>query len=80
MAYLVMFCWGWLLGVEGDRAILTSGWGDEGLDVYRLSATTPPTFDRFVRARGGSVASLARQGDQLFVSTGYWGVQVVDLK
>ena len=23
--------WGWLLGVEGDRALVTSGWGSDGI-------------------------------------------------
>jgi hypothetical protein len=71
--------WGWLLGVEGDRAVLSSGWGSQGIDIYRLSPTAAPTFDQFVRTRGWSVASLARQGNQLFLSSGYWGVQVVGL-
>lgn len=71
--------WGWLLGVEGDRAIITSGWGSAGIDIYTLNANTPPTFDQFVRTRGWGASSLARQGDQLFLSSGYWGVQVVDL-
>ncbi len=72
--------WGWLLGVEGDRAILSSGWGDQGIDVYHLSPHAAPKFDKFVRTRGWSVASLSRQDDKLFVSSGYWGMQVVDLK
>jgi hypothetical protein len=72
--------WGWLLGVEGDRAVVTSGWGGDGVDVYRLPTNAPPVFDQFVRARGWSIGPLARQGDQLFLSTGYWGVQTIALK
>ena len=34
--------WGWLLDVQGDRAMVTSGWGEDGLDIYRLSATRGP--------------------------------------
>ena len=70
---------GWLLGVEGDRAIITSGWGNAGIDVYQLNTDAAPTFDQFVRTRGWWTSSLARQGNQLFLSSGYWGVQVVDL-
>jgi hypothetical protein len=71
--------WGWLLGVEGDRAIITSGWGDAGIDIYKLNPSAAPTFDQFVRTRGWGTSSLARQGNQLFLSSGYWGVQVVGL-
>jgi hypothetical protein len=72
--------WGWLLDVEGDRAMVTSGWGEDGLDVYRLSAAATPAYDQFVRTRGWSVNSLARQGNQIFLSSGYWGVQAVTLQ
>jgi hypothetical protein len=71
--------WGWLLGVEGDRAFVTSGWGDAGLDVFRLSPGAAPTFDRFVRTRGWWTSSLARQNNRLFLASGYWGTQMVDL-
>jgi hypothetical protein len=71
--------WGWLLGVEGDRAFVTSGWGGAGIDVFRLSPGAAPTFDRFVRTRGWWPSSLARQNSQLFLASGYWGTQVVDL-
>jgi hypothetical protein len=72
--------WGWLLGVEGDRAIITSGWGNEGVDIYKLNAAAPPAFDQFVRTRGWWANSLSRQNDQLFLSSGYWGVQTINLK
>ena len=72
--------WGWLLDVQGDRAMVTSGWGGDGLDIYRLSANAPPVYDQFVRTRGWSINSLARQGTQLFLSSGYWGVQAVNLQ
>jgi hypothetical protein len=71
--------WGWLLGVEGDRAFVTSGWGNVGIDVFKLSPGAPPTFDRFVRTRGWWTSSLARQDNQLFLASGYWGTQVVGL-
>ncbi len=72
--------WGWLLGVEGDRAILTSGWGNEGIDIYKLTPNATPTFDQFVRTNGWWTESLARQDNQLFLSSGYWGVQTVNLQ
>jgi hypothetical protein len=72
--------WGWLLDVQGDRAMVTSGWGGDGLDIYRLSATGAPVYDQFVRTRGWGINSLARQNNQLFLSSGYWGVQTVTLQ
>ena len=71
--------WGWLLGVEGDRALVTSGWGSDGIDIYRLGEGAP-VFDQFVRTVGWGASSLARQDDQLFLASGHWGVQTVNLK
>ncbi len=71
--------WGWLLGVEGDRAILTSGWGS-GLDIYKLGANQAPAFDQYTRTRGWWSNSLSRQDNTLFIASGYWGVQSVGLK
>lgn len=71
--------WGWLLGVEGDRAIITSGWGNQGIDIYKLTPNAPPVFDQFVRTRGWWTESLQRQNDKLFLASGYWGVQTVQL-
>jgi hypothetical protein len=72
--------WGWLLDVQGDRAMVTSGWGSDGLDVYKLSAGAAPVYDQFIRTRGWSVNSLTRQDNQLFLSSGYWGVEAVTLQ
>jgi hypothetical protein len=72
--------WGWLLDVQGDRALMTSGWGASGLDIYKLSAAQAPQFSQFVRTRGWWLNSAARQDDALFLSSGYWGVQRVDLQ
>ncbi|WP_394851280.1 beta-propeller domain-containing protein [Pendulispora rubella] len=69
--------WGWLLGVEGDRAIVTSGWGS-GIDIYRLQPNAAPTYDRFVRAQGWP-GSISRQNDTLFLASGYWGIQSIQL-
>ncbi len=72
--------WGWLLGVEGDRAIVTSGWGQVGFDIYKLSDTAPPVFDQFALTLGWGASSIARQNNALYVSSGYWGVQQINLK
>jgi hypothetical protein len=73
--------WGWLLAVEGDRALVTSGWwGQQALDVYRLQDNRAPTFDQTIRTRGWWVNGVTRQDDSLFLSSGYWGVQKVDLQ
>lgn len=71
--------WGWLLGVQGDRAIITSGWGYGGVDIYKLASGTAPVFDQYVRTRGWWTNSLTRQDDQLFLASGYWGVQTINL-
>jgi len=71
--------WGWLLGVQGDRAFVTSGWGDVGIDVFRLKPGQAPIFEQFIRARGWWTNSLARQNNQLFLASGYWGIQVITL-
>src|SRR5262249_36863611 len=71
--------WGWLVGVEGDRAIITSGWGQVGLDIYKLVPGAAPTYDQFARTRGWWASSMARQGNDLFLSSGYWGVQKIHL-
>jgi hypothetical protein len=72
--------WGWLLGVQGDRAVVTSGWGPVGVDIYRLSDTAPPAFEQSVRVLGWGGDSLSRQGNTLYLASGYWGVQPIVLK
>jgi hypothetical protein len=72
--------WGWLLGVEGDRAFVTSGWGNQGVDVFKLQDGQAPLYDQFVRTRGWWTSSLARQGNKVLLASGYWGTQVVDLE
>jgi hypothetical protein len=73
--------WGWLLGVEGDRMLVTSGWGDgNGLDIYRLSPNAAPAYAQFVRTQGWSINAVARKDNQVFLSSGYWGVQSVQLQ
>jgi hypothetical protein len=72
--------WGWLLAVEGDRAIITSGWGDVGVDIYKLTPNAAPTFDQFALTLGWFPSAIQRQGNQLFISSGYWGVQTITLQ
>jgi hypothetical protein len=76
--------WGWLVDVQGDRMLVTSGWGSfyspPGLDIYRLTTNSAPTYDQFVRTLGWSISSSARQDNQLFLSSGEWGVQSVELQ
>jgi hypothetical protein len=64
--------------------MVTSGWGSyyspPGLDIYRLSPNAAPVYDQFVRTLGWSISSSARQGNQLFLSSGDWGVQTVQLQ
>lgn len=73
--------WGWLLSVVGDRALVTSGWwGEQAVDVYRLPAGKAPQFEQTIRARGWSLNSVSRQDQTLFLSSGYWGVQKIQLQ
>jgi hypothetical protein len=72
--------WGWLLAVVGDRMLVTSGWGEQALDVYHLADGKAPQFEQTIRTRGWSVNGVSRQDNTLFLSSGYWGVQKVSLQ
>ncbi|MEO7733076.1 MAG: beta-propeller domain-containing protein [Kofleriaceae bacterium] len=73
--------WGWLLSVVGDRALVTSGWGgSQAIDVYQLRTDKAPRFEQTIRTRGWGVNSVSRQDNTLFLSSGYWGVQKVELQ
>ena len=72
--------WGWLLSVQGGRAFVMSGWSNMGIDVYQLAAGQAPAYEQFIRTRGWWTNSLASQGNQLFLASGYWGTQVVNLQ
>jgi hypothetical protein len=48
---------GWLVGGEGDRALVSSGWADQGIDGYRLSDSGAPTYERFIHTRGAFIAN-----------------------
>lgn len=72
--------WGWLLDIQGDRAVVSSGWGQQGVDIYALRDGQPPQFRQFVRTRGWMANEISRQDSALFLSSGYWGVQRIDLE
>ncbi|HEX8793757.1 MAG TPA: beta-propeller domain-containing protein, partial [Polyangiaceae bacterium] len=72
--------WGWLLGVAGDRAVVTSGWGNMGVDIYQLSDTAAPKYQESVRTLGWGADSLSRQGNTLYLASGYWGVQPITVQ
>lgn len=72
--------WGWLLAIVGDRALVTSGWGSsQAIDVYLLRDGQAPKFEQTVRSRGWSLNGVARDGDVLYLASGYWGVQRIAL-
>jgi len=67
--------------VLSDRALVTSGWwGEQAVDVYRLPAGKSPQFEQTIRTRDWSVNSVSRQDQTLFLSSGYWGVQKIQLQ
>ncbi len=72
--------WGWLLAVVGDRALITSGWGEMGIDIYHLSPSTAPAFEQTVRTLGWWTNSVTRQDNTVYLTSGYWGVQPVVLQ
>ena len=71
--------WGWLLGLAGDRALVSSGWLGNNVDVYQLGAGAP-TYEQTIRTNGWDVSSVKRQGNTLYLATGYWGVQTATLE
>ena len=72
--------WGWLLDVQGDRAVVMSGWGANGVDIYQLMPGQAPQFRQFTRTLGWWPNGVSRQGGSLYLASGYWGVQRVDLQ
>jgi hypothetical protein len=71
--------WGWLLAVEGNHAFVTSGWYDQGIDLFTLAPGQAPAYEKFVRARGWWSSSLAVDADNAYLASGYWGVQTIPL-
>jgi hypothetical protein len=72
--------WGWLLDIQGDRAVVSSGWGQNGVDIYQLTDGQAPQFRQFARTLGWWANGVSRQGNALFISSGYWGVEKIDLQ
>ncbi len=74
--------WGWLLGLAGDRALVSSGWGNSNVDVYHLDTTgsAAPTYEQTIRVNGWDANTVKRQGNTLYLATGYWGVQTATLQ
>jgi hypothetical protein len=72
--------WGWLLDIEGDRAVVLSGWGPNGVDIYQIADGQAPQFKQFTRTLGWWSNGVSRQGNSLYLSSGYWGVQKIDLQ
>jgi hypothetical protein len=72
--------WGWLLDVQGDRAVVSSGWGQNGVDIYQLTDGQAPQFRQFARTLGWWANGVSRQGNTLFISSGYWGVEKIALQ
>ncbi len=73
--------WGWLLAIVGAGALVTSGWwGEQAVDVYKLRQGQAPQFEQTIRTRGWWVNGVSRQDQTLFLSSGYWGVQKVQLQ
>jgi hypothetical protein len=72
--------WGWLLAVQGNVAVVTSGWGPMGYDIYQLSPSSAPVFSQSVLALGWGSNTINRQGNTLYMSSGYWGVQPVTVQ
>ena len=71
--------WGWLLAVEGNHAFVTSGWYNQGIDIFKLTPGQAPVDDQFVRARGWWTSSLVVDADNAYLASGYWGVQTIPL-
>jgi hypothetical protein len=72
--------WGWLLSVQGDRAVVTSGWGQVAVDIYPRSDTAAPAFQQTVRTLGWGANAITRQDNTLYLSSGYGGVQPIVLQ
>ena len=64
---------------SSHRAVVTSGWGPVGVDIYQLSDTAAPAYQETVRALGWWQNSLSRQDNTLYLASGYWGVQPIVL-
>ena len=71
----VPFDYAYLQKVDGGRAFLGS-WA--GIFVYDVGDIASPTFQEFFRTHGWAQDIVVR-GDQVYVPSGYYGVQVLEL-
>jgi hypothetical protein len=49
-------------------------------DVYQFADGQPPQFRKFTRALGWWSNGVSRQDNALYLSSGCWGVQKIDLQ
>ncbi len=71
----VPFDYAYLQKVDGNRAFLGS-WA--GIFVYDVADIAKPAFEEFFRTQGWSQDIVVR-GDTVYVPSGYYGVQVLEL-
>lgn len=69
--------WGALLAVTGDAALVTSGWGGGGADVYRLNGTASPTYEETVCTPWWNRGLMVPQGSTLYLANGACGAGAV---
>ncbi len=70
------YTWAYLQEVEDGRAFVGSG---PGLFVFDVSDIDEPRFDRFFRTQGW-VQDVLPRGDEVYLPSGYWGVQKLQLE
>jgi hypothetical protein len=68
---------GSLRKVVGNKALIDLyGFG---LAIFDIGDTRPPTFNKLVRTQGG-ISDIQVRGDRVFILSGPYGVEVIDLK
>ena len=72
--------WSWLLAVEGNVAVVQSGWRTGGVDLYLLQPGHAPVYRQSVRTSDLFPNQISRQGNSLYLASGLWGVQRIDLQ
>jgi hypothetical protein len=69
----------YLRGVSGGRMFVEFyGYASGGMLIYSLADPAQPAFDGFFRTQG-YVQKIIEHGGKLYLPSGYYGVQVVDL-
>jgi len=71
----IPYDWAYLQKVKGGRAFVGSG---AGIFSYIVTDPAAPLFEGFFRTQGWS-EDLLLVGSKLFVTAGYYGVQIIDL-